>query len=309
MEDTHIEGGVRMKKKILVADKDSSLKEAFRVIFSDDQYEILYASNGKEAEKLAEENRPQIYIVNVNLSKYTGIEVYKKLQKEKYLEGARFFFLKDENDRTELLGFQAEGVIEKPINFFKVHERIHREEKEDEVIELTEVIEEPAEATVEAEPASTSSAEQPVQVEPTPAEPSAPAAPVPVEDVPAQQEEMAEPTFPDLTDSSPEPATAEKLTHTEEPKMEERPNFETKETVPERGVATEAINLDVEIKAALGSVMQDAATKLVEAMTPAVSKYIEDYTRQVLFDIAEKVIREEIDKLLKESSDFPGKQI
>jgi len=298
-----------MKRKILVADKDSSLKDAFRVIFSDDQYEIIYASNGKEAEKLAQEHRPEIYIVNVNLSKFNGIEVYKKLQKEKYLDGARFFFLKDENDRTELLGFQAEGIIEKPINFFKVHERIHKEDKEDDVIELTEVVEEPVVATEEPEPVSTMIVEQSVQVEPGPAEEVDLPAPAPVMEISSAPEEPSESAAPDLVHASPESIAIAKRSHAEESTMEQRPAFEIKETIPEKGAFMESTTLDVEVRAALGSVMQDAATKLVEAMAPAVSKYIEDYTRHVLYDIAEKVIREEIDKLLTESTDYPGKQI
>jgi response regulator RpfG family c-di-GMP phosphodiesterase len=289
-----------MKRKILVADKDSSLKEAFRVIFSDDQYEILYASNGKEAEKLAEENRPEIYIVNVNLAKYNGIEVYKKLQKEKLLDGARFFFLKDENDRTELLGFQAEGVIEKPINFFKVHERIHKEEKEDDVIELTDVIEEPAKPAEAPETVSTVVTEQPVRAEQNLAEPADLAA--------LKAAESAEPAAVEPADQ-PESVVIAKRSRMEERTMEQKPTFEIRETVPGQGGFAETANLELQVRTALGSVMQDTATKLVEAMTPAVSKYIEDYTRQVLFDIAEKIIREEIDKLLKESTDFPGKQI
>ena len=126
-----------MKKKILIADKDSSLKEAFRIIFSEDKYDILYAASGKEVERLADTDHPEIYIINVNLLKSSGIEVYRKLQKDKLLDNARFFFMKDENDSTELLGFQAEGVIEKPINFFKVHERIA---KEDDLIVLTDEV-------------------------------------------------------------------------------------------------------------------------------------------------------------------------
>lgn len=289
-----------MKRKILVADKDSSLKEAFRVIFSDDQYEILYASNGKEAEKLAEENRPEIYIVNVNLAKYNGIEVYKKLQKEKLLDGARFFFLKDENDRTELLGFQAEGVIEKPINFFKVHERIHKEAKEDDVIVLTDVIEEPAKPIEAPETVSTVVTEQPVWAEQKLAEPA--------DLVTPKATESAEPAAAEPADQ-PESVVIAKRSRTEERTMEQKPTFEIRETAPGQGAFAETANLELQVRTALGSVMQDAATKLVEAMTPAVSKYIEDYTRQVLFDIAEKIIREEIDKLLKESTDFPGKQI
>jgi CheY-like chemotaxis protein len=307
-----------MKRKILVADKDSSLKEAFRVIFSDDQYEILYASNGKEAQKLAEESRPEIFIINVNLSKYSGIEVYKKLQKDKYLDNARFFFLKDENDKTELLGFQAEGVIEKPINFFRVHERIHKEEKEEDVIDLTDVIEEPARDVTEvaepaedtakpnegqqataSEPESATAAEQAWSELAIPEGPQPTDLPVPEPIVPAPPEPVHQP---------PEPVVIAEQSHMEEPRME-TPIVEIKETIPERMALVEAPDLEIEVRAALGPVMQDTATKLVEAMTPAVSKYIEDYTRRVLFEIAERVIREEIDKLLKESTEFPGKQI
>src|SRR5271157_6529159 len=135
-----------MKKKILIADKDASLKEAFRIIFSEDKYEIFYAPSAKEVERIVATDHPEIYIVNVSLVKSSGIEVYRKLQKEKLLDNARFFFMKDENDSTELLGFQAEGVIEKPINFFKVHERIA---KDDDLFVLTDEVAETAEQTVE----------------------------------------------------------------------------------------------------------------------------------------------------------------
>src|SRR5208337_1170570 len=128
-----------MKKRILVADVDEALRHAFMTIFSKGHYEIIYASNGKEVERIADRMEPDIYVVNVNLPKTNGIEVYKRLQKGGFLEKATFFFLKDEADSTELLGYQADGVIEKPVNFFKVYETIT---KEDEVIAFTDLIEE-----------------------------------------------------------------------------------------------------------------------------------------------------------------------
>ena len=122
-----------MKKRIVIADKDGSLPHAFSTVFSKDQFEIYYGANGKEVEKLAEKLNPDIYIVNVDLPKVPGLEVYKKLQKSGALANASFFFLKDETNRAQLLGYQADGVIEKPINFFKAYEAIT---KGDEVIEL-----------------------------------------------------------------------------------------------------------------------------------------------------------------------------
>lgn len=127
-----------MKKTIVVADRDESLQHAFMTVFSKAHFEIIHASNGKEVERIAEKMNPDVYIVNVNLPKANGIEVYKRLQKQKLLDKASFFFLKDESDTTELLGYQADGVIEKPINFFRVYETVTRE---DEAVELVELVE------------------------------------------------------------------------------------------------------------------------------------------------------------------------
>jgi response regulator RpfG family c-di-GMP phosphodiesterase len=253
-----------MKKKILIADRDASLKDAFRVIFSDDKYEILYAENGKEAERLAAEVRPDIYIVNVNLPKTAGIELYKKLHKEKYLETARFFFMKDENDTTELIGYQAEGVIEKPINFFKVHERISRE---DDIIELKEVV-------IEAQ---------------EPAVPVMPVMPVmPVEPVMEPKEETVkeETGFKSFMGG------------------EKRDVFEEIRMRPAAGLEEPVMApvLEEEVKRVLTQVMDEASAKMAERLSPVIGRYVEDYTRRTLLEVAEKIIREEIEKLLKEST-------
>ena len=44
------------------------------------------------------------------------------------LQNVRFFFMKDEGTTTELSGYPIEGVIEKPINFFRVHQIIDKED-------------------------------------------------------------------------------------------------------------------------------------------------------------------------------------
>ena len=239
-----------MKRKILIADKDASLKDAFRIIFSEDQYEILYAASAKDVEREAATARPEIYIVNVNLLKSSGIEVYRKLQKEKFLEGARFFFMKDENDTTELLGFQAEGVIEKPINFFKVHERIAKED--DVMVLVDEVIET---GDVRAKEATVAGAKEATVKE----------------DIDAKI------------------GMGQGL---------------VREFGSHAAAITEDIGpaLEAELRRVLNVTMEEMVPRFVDRMTPVLSTFVEDYTRRVLYEIAEKVIREEIDKLLKEST-------
>ncbi|MCX5806278.1 MAG: response regulator [Proteobacteria bacterium] len=116
-------------KKILIADKDMSLKDAFRVVFPSDEFDIIFTSNGKEVEKISEEYRPEIYILNTRLEKKDGTDVYKELKEKNMLQNVRLFFLKDEGIELNLSSYyDIDGVIEKPINFFRVHQMIDKED-------------------------------------------------------------------------------------------------------------------------------------------------------------------------------------
>jgi DNA-binding response OmpR family regulator len=274
-----------MKKRILIADRDASLKEAFSIIFSEDRYEILYAASAKEVEKLAADARPEVYIVNVNLAKSSGIEVYRKLQKDRLLDAARFFFMKDENDSTELLGFQAEGVIEKPINFFKVHERIA---KDDDLIVLTDEVVEPEQLP-----------EQRVEHQtgyPTVRETAR-------ETLQQKAQETEQQIRQQIAQQAGESATKEAAV---EKDIDVKAGAEglARDLSGHAAVSSEEISpaLEAELRRVLSVTMEEMVPKLVDRMTPVLSTFVEDYTRRVLYEIAEKIIREEIDKLLKEST-------
>jgi response regulator RpfG family c-di-GMP phosphodiesterase len=301
-----------MKRKIVVADRDGSLQHAFKTIFSREHYEIIYASNGKEVEKVAEKMNQDVYIVNVNLPKINGIEVYKKLQRQRLLESASFFFLKDEADGTELLGYQADGVIEKPINFFRIYETITRE---DDVIELTDLVEERKEPSGrqirdvpgpdegltiprrqvrdvlkwEFEPPSgRTGSETDNQARPQGEAPS--------ETIEALKESVKKEVklhdvlgnkLRDAMESvSGGPASALRVQEVENPVEVSEPESE----------------LEAQFKVVLNQAMEEAANKLSARLAPILTQYVEDYVKQMLLEIAEKVIREEIDKLLKEST-------
>ena len=270
-----------MKKKILIADKDSSLKEAFRIIFSEDKYDILYAASGKEVERLADTDHPEIYIINVNLLKSSGIEVYRKLQKDKLLDNARFFFMKDENDSTELLGFQAEGVIEKPINFFKVHERIA---KEDDLIVLMDEV-------AETQPQAEQHIRQPKEQWAAPQKQQQAAQWV------VQQKEQR------TAQETGESATKEAAVK-EEIDLKAGVEGLARELGGRPVVGTEefAPALEAELRRVLNVTMEEIVPRFVDRMTPVLSTFVEEYARRVVYETAEKVIKEEIDKLLKEST-------
>ncbi len=276
-----------MKRKILIADRDESLQHAFSIVLPKERYEILYASNGKEVERLAEHVSPDIYVVNVNLPKMNGIELYKKLQRDRYLDDATFFFLKDEHDTTQLLGYQAAGVIEKPINFFRVYETITRE---DDVIDLTDVVEEETDtskAAVVGNPiedliSSLSRARE--STEPAQSEP-----PVAPEGYRARQPEMQTPPAP--TAREPRADLGERLRDAVGPLVNEA-----------AGETEGGGSLEERIRTAMNEVLKEASEKLAARLAPEIAAYVEESVQRILLEVAERVIREEIDKLLKESA-------
>jgi response regulator RpfG family c-di-GMP phosphodiesterase len=202
-------------KKILIADKDESLKDAFRVVFPNDEYEIIFTSNGREVEKIAEEYRPEIYILNAKLEKKDGTDVYIDLKEKNMLQNVRLFFMKDEGTESDFSNYQVEGIIEKPINFFRVHQMIDKED----VLPLIN-----------------------------------------------------------------------------SKKIEEN---KTQATQSHRTLPKENINvLENELKKIIYDSMENIKISIVDRITPLITKYIEEYARNILNDAAEKVIRDEMDKLL-----------
>ncbi|HOJ42980.1 MAG TPA: hypothetical protein PLW88_04550 [Syntrophorhabdaceae bacterium] len=222
-------------KKILLADRDEGLKDAFRVVFPTDEYEFFYTSDGASIERIALEYKPNIYIINVDLDKKDGIEVYEDLQERELLRDAHFFFLKDINKKIDLSGYtDIRGVIEKPINFFKVHQMIAELE--------------------------------------------------------------------DLGEKANEPETlSEDLKTT---RVTEETGMIMKEILKEPKVQfkfeddKESMAFEEELKKAIIQCIETLREELIEKLTPVVSNYMKNYSKQILTDIAEKVIREELETLL-----------
>ena len=249
-----------MRRTIVVADRDEKLQQGFMTIFSKEDYDILYAPNGREVEKIAARLSPDIYLVNVNLPKMNGIEVHKKLQKQGYLDRASFFFLKDEADATELLGYQADGVIEKPINFFRVYEAIT---SEDDVIELTDLVEEKEEV-----------------VRPQAKEQRAvPSAPAPH---PAEAEEEPASRVEETKEASSEEAELQsmigrQLRHAMDTVRDNAVCVKEMEGPADAGVPQS--ELEQQFKAVLSQALEEAANKLSSRLAPIMTQYVEDYVK------------------------------
>jgi CheY-like chemotaxis protein len=286
-----------MKRKIVVADRDESLQYAFTTIFSKEHYQIFYASNGREVEKIAEKMRPDIYIVNANQPR---------------------IFLKDQNDTTQLQDYGADGIIEKPINFFKIYETITKEE---DVIELTDVVEEEKEKQKkqirdvlmnDIEALGRTRREEPFVPlakrrietrdegearEAAERQQKTAAGAIPYEQT--EDEELTKDEINAFGDRLGERLRDVAGSMTEVSAIKKT---EADTAVMENG-GESRVELEAHVKGVLQQIMNEAAAKLSLQLAPVLAKYMEDYMRGMLLEIAEKVIRDEIDKLLKESKE------
>jgi len=69
-------------KKILIADDHPELVELLRVTLERKDYEIVYASDGKETLKKARVEKPDLVLLDIVMPKMDGFEVCRQLRKD-----------------------------------------------------------------------------------------------------------------------------------------------------------------------------------------------------------------------------------
>lgn len=69
-------------KKVLIADDLPKVVELVRVTLEDEDYKIIDASDGKQTLKKAREEKPDVILLDIMMSKMDGFEVCRQLRKD-----------------------------------------------------------------------------------------------------------------------------------------------------------------------------------------------------------------------------------
>lgn len=104
--------------KILVADDDNDILELLEYNLSKEGYEVLLASNGKEAIEIAQKEIPDLIILDVMMPEFDGVEVCEKLRSQrKFLNTLIIFLTARSEDFTQIACYENGGddYIVKPI--------------------------------------------------------------------------------------------------------------------------------------------------------------------------------------------------
>ncbi len=70
------------KRKILIIEDDEVLAKTLQEFLSADGFEVTIASNGEMGIKMAEEEHPNLIVLDIILPKKNGYEVIKEIKKE-----------------------------------------------------------------------------------------------------------------------------------------------------------------------------------------------------------------------------------
>ncbi|MCK9352067.1 MAG: response regulator [Candidatus Paceibacterota bacterium] len=91
------------KKKILVVDDEVALRRALcDSLKSFEQFEIFDAGDGEAALEVIRRERPDLVLLDIAMPKMDGIEVARRMQAEKLLDGTKVMFLTNSTDITQI---------------------------------------------------------------------------------------------------------------------------------------------------------------------------------------------------------------
>lgn len=106
------------KYKILAVDDEPDIIEIISYNLNKEGYEVLTASNGTDAIKIARENRPDLIILDIMMPKMDGIETCRQIREIDKLKNTFIVFLTARDEEfVEIMGFSAgaDDYISKPI--------------------------------------------------------------------------------------------------------------------------------------------------------------------------------------------------
>ena len=122
--------------KILIADDEQECIDLVRETLADTPYEVLAAKDGEEALALAREQRPQLIILDVQMPKRDGFQVFEELRRDEKLASIPVVMLTGIAERTgvgfskedmgQYIGSAPEAYVEKPIEPVVLRQTVKR---------------------------------------------------------------------------------------------------------------------------------------------------------------------------------------
>ncbi len=89
-------------KKILFIEDETSLQKAFGTILKDKGYEVISAFDGESGLKMAEENKPDLILLDLILPKKDGFKILEELRAKQNISAIPVIVLSNLEDKKDI---------------------------------------------------------------------------------------------------------------------------------------------------------------------------------------------------------------
>jgi len=114
-----------MWEKVLVVDDERQIRDLLREFLTSDAYEVILASNGKEAIELAEREHPDVILLDVKMPEIDGIKVCQRLKEEPSTQFIPIIVITGYVDnKIHAIEAGADDFVHKPINLTELGFRV-----------------------------------------------------------------------------------------------------------------------------------------------------------------------------------------
>jgi DNA-binding response OmpR family regulator len=114
-----------MTEKILVVDDEQEIRNLLDHFLRDQGYEVVLASDGNQALKLAAEENPQVIILDIKMPGLDGLEVCKLLKDKEETRLIPVIVITGfEDNKMEALNRGADDFVNKPFDMAEIASRV-----------------------------------------------------------------------------------------------------------------------------------------------------------------------------------------
>lgn len=116
-------------KSIVIADDEAVLAETVSLFLKRDGYKVFWASDGVQAAKLIEENKPDLVLADLVMPNMDGLQLLEWMRDHRSLDRVRFILMTVKDSVLEPLKrhqIEADGYLSKPFDKSAMMQTVHR---------------------------------------------------------------------------------------------------------------------------------------------------------------------------------------
>ena len=114
-----------MGDKVLAVDDELQMRDLLNLFLTRDGYEVILASNGEDALKLAQKENPQIILLDIKMPGIDGIEVCRRLKANRKTQSIPIIVITALGDhKMEAIEAGADDFISKPLDMLELSTRV-----------------------------------------------------------------------------------------------------------------------------------------------------------------------------------------